>query len=54
MRGLDLQITYTRPLRRTTRQSLLRFFADFKELKTFMAATFRSGLIFKARDVYSD
>jgi len=36
-RGFFLLITYTRPLRRTTRQSLSRFLADFKELKTFMA-----------------
>jgi hypothetical protein len=36
-RGLVLLITYTRPRRRTTRQSLCRVFIDFKEFTTFIA-----------------
>lgn len=36
-RGLDLQITYTRPLRRTTWQSGCRFFNDLMDAATFMS-----------------
>ena len=36
IRGLDLLMTYTRPLRRTMRQFLSRFLADFSEFLIFM------------------
>ena len=36
-----LLITYTRPLRRTTRQSLWRFFKDLSDERTFMTGSFQ-------------
>ena len=39
IRGLVLLITYTRPLRRTIRQFLSRFLADFSEFLIFMTTS---------------
>ena len=40
--GFDLQITYTRPRRFTTWQSLWRIFRERSELVTFMAVLKKS------------
>ena len=50
-RGFFLLMTYTRPLRRTTRQSLSRIFADFREFLTFIipALQYRHQTIYVQR-----